>query len=221
MQASASVTHSFTFCVCVCVSVSVSVCVCVSVSVSVCLCLCAPEPQGYILLKSHASKEAGAGEGKGEVVVYEDFMPFVLKQFEGRTFKEMDRCEHEETCSMPSCLILLPALFSCARRNNSYNQPNPLLLLLPSLSFPFLSSLTLSLPPFASLLCPLPPPPHSFDAAVDTYFSEIESHKLEMRAVQQERAAVQRMETAKKSHQRRVEVSGLHATVAAAHCCWS
>lgn len=46
----------------------------------------------------------------------------------------------------------------------------------------------------------------TFDRAVDTFFSELEAQKTQQRAMQQERAALKKLEKARSTHQQRVEV---------------
>jgi predicted ribosome quality control (RQC) complex YloA/Tae2 family protein len=46
----------------------------------------------------------------------------------------------------------------------------------------------------------------TFDRAVDTFFSELEAQKIQQRAMQQERAALKKLEKARSTHQQRVEV---------------
>eukprot|EP01147_Barroeca_monosierra_P003907 gene3907-6387_t len=96
--------------------------------------------KGYILLKRH-SKPHEKKEGEfhssnpSEVVLYEDVMPFPLKQFENCSFKEFDM----------------------------------------------------------------------FDEAVDAYFSEVENHRLEMKMIQQQRTAHDKIKQARQTHENRIK----------------
>ncbi len=45
----------------------------------------------------------------------------------------------------------------------------------------------------------------TFDRAIDEFFSQLESQKLELKAMQQEKAALKKLENVRKDHEQRIE----------------